>query len=115
MAYDRRPGLSFVVYGRFFLPEHSSKRGGVKREKKKKPAADPQVIRDDCLLQTEVTLRIVVADTLNDLFQDCVVIREFPVFHPFSDLIAENTAEIFMPCIAEEAAAVGKHADEVAQ
>lgn len=60
----------------------------------------------------EIRNRIVVADIFHHLFQKLQVRRVLPVFHPVSDLIAENPAEIFVAREGEEAAGVGQHADE---
>lgn len=60
----------------------------------------------------EIRNSIVVADIFHHLFQKLQVRRVLPVFHPFSDLIAENPAEIFVAWEREEAAGVGQHADE---
>ena len=60
----------------------------------------------------EIRNRIVVADIFHHLFQKLQVRRVLPVFHPVSDLIAENPAEIFVAREREEAAGVGQHADE---
>ena len=60
----------------------------------------------------EIRNSIVVADIFHHLFQKLQVCRVLPVFHPVSDLIAENPAEIFVAREGEEAAGVGQHADE---
>ena len=60
----------------------------------------------------EIRNRIVVADIFHHLFQKLQVRRVLPVFHPVSDLIAENPAEIFVAREGEEAAGVGQHANE---
>ena len=54
----------------------------------------------------EIRNRIVVADIFHHLFQKLQVRRVLPVFHPVSDLIAENPAEIFVAREGEEAAGV---------
>ena len=56
----------------------------------------------------EIRNRIVVADIFHHLFQKLQVRRVLPVFHPVSDLIAENPAEIFVAREGEEAAGVGQ-------
>lgn len=57
-------------------------------------------------LETEILLRIVVGNALNQLFQQLLVVREFACFNPLTDHVAENTAEVVMTRVRQEAAGI---------
>ena len=69
--------------------------------------------RDD--LQIEVALCVVEADALDDLLQSLLVVGILAVLDPLTDEVAEDAAEVIVAGVAQEAAAVGQHTDEVAQ
>ena len=66
------------------------------------------------LLQTKVTDSIAVADAFNNFPQGSIIIGVLAVFNPVANEIAEDTAEIIVPGIAQEGAGVGEHTDEIA-
>ena len=66
------------------------------------------------LLQTKVTDSIAVADAFNNFPQGSIIIGVLAVFYPVANEIAEDTAEIIVPGIAQEGAGVGEHTDEIA-
>ena len=66
-------------------------------------------------LQGEVTLCVVEADALDDLLQSLLVVGILAIFDPLADDVAQDAAEVVVAGVAQEAAAVGQHTDEVAQ
>ena len=69
------------------------------------------------LLQGElkVVLCVIVRDVFNNFRKSLVIRREFPVLYPAADQVAQDTSEVFMSGVGQEASGVGQHADEVAQ
>lgn len=51
-------------------------------------------------MKTEETVGIAKTDIPGDFGQFFSVVRVLSAFHPLADQLAEDTAEIFMPCIA---------------
>ena len=66
-------------------------------------------------LQGKVTLCVVEADALDDLLQSLLVIGILAILDPLADDVAQDAAEVVVAGVAQEAAAVGQHTDEVAQ
>ena len=66
-------------------------------------------------LQVEVALCVVEADAADDLLQSLLVVGILAVLDPLTDEVAEDAAEVIVAGVAQEAAAVGQHTDEVAQ
>ena len=66
-------------------------------------------------LQGKVALCVVEADALDDLLQSLLVVGILAVLDPLTDEVAEDAAEVIVAGVAQEAAAVGQHTDEVAQ
>ena len=65
-----------------------------------------------CGLEIEITLGVVVADIRGDLLELCHICGIFAVLDPLAKQVAEDSSEIFVSCVGNEAAAVGQHADE---
>ena len=66
-----------------------------------------------CLnIKFEISLCVVVGNILYNFGKSIVVLREFSVLYPVSNHIAENTTEVLMSCIRQEASGIGQHADE---
>jgi len=55
------------------------------------------------------------ADPFNDLLKRSIVVGILPVFYPITDEVAQNAAEVVMAGVAQEAAGIGQHTDEIAQ
>ena len=55
-------------------------------------------------LQSEVTLCVVEADTLDDLLQSLLVIGILAVLDPLADQVAQDAAEVVVAGVAQEAA-----------
>ena len=66
-------------------------------------------------LQSEVTLCVVEADALDDLLQSLLIVGILAILDPLADQVAQDAAEVVVAGVAQEAAAVGEHAHEVAQ
>lgn len=66
-------------------------------------------------LQVEVTLCVVVADAFHDLLQGLLIAGVLAILDPVADEVAHQAAEQFVAGVAQEATAVGQHADKVAQ
>ena len=60
--------------------------------------------------ETEIGDGVVVADACHDPLQQPFVVRVFAVFHPVTDEIAQDAAEIFVARIGDEAPGIRKHA-----
>lgn len=65
--------------------------------------------------ELEVSLRVVVGDILHDLTENVVILGELSVLYPVADEIAEDSAEILMSGVRQEASGVGQHADEAGE
>lgn len=65
-------------------------------------------------LQVEVALGVVEADAADDLLQGLLVVGILAVLDPLADDVAHDAAEVVVAGVAQEAAAVGQHTDEVA-
>lgn len=63
----------------------------------------------------EIAPGVFIAYAAHDFTENLHIVGEETLLHPFADQAAEDAAEIFMPGIAQEAAAVGKHAHESGQ
>lgn len=63
-------------------------------------------------IKSEISLSVVVRNILYDLGQSLIILRELPVFHPVSDHIAENPAEVLMSRVGQEASGVCQHPDK---
>ena len=66
-------------------------------------------------IKSKIPRRIVVADVLDHRADQFHIVRQQPVFHFLAEDVAENAAEVFVPRVGQERAAVGQHADEAAQ
>ena len=66
-------------------------------------------------LQGKVALCVVEADALDDLLQSLLVVGILAILDPLADDVAQDAAEVVVAGVAQEAAAVGQHTDEVAQ
>ena len=66
-------------------------------------------------LQVEVTLCVVVADAFHDLLQGLLIAGVLAILDPVADEVAHQAAEQLVAGVAQEATAVGQHADKVAQ
>ena len=66
-------------------------------------------------LQVEVPICVVEADAADDLLQSLLVVGILAVLDPLADDVAHDAAEVVVAGVAQEAAAVGQHTDEVAQ
>ena len=72
-------------------------------------------VRGGGALQVEVALGVVEADAADDLLQGLFIVGILAVLDPLADDVAHDAAEIVVAGVAQEAAAVGQHTDEVAQ
>ena len=101
-----RPGVETPRALVFVFFRQDSKNGGRRTFVQRPP-------RDD--LQIEVALCVVEADALDDFLQSLLVVGILAVLDPLTDEVAEDAAEVIVAGVAQEAAAVGQHTDEVAQ
>lgn len=63
------------------------------------------------LLQGElkVVLCVIVRDVFNNFRKSLVIRREFPVLYPAADQVAQDTSEVFMSGVGQEASGIGQH------
>ena len=62
-----------------------------------------------CQRELEISLSVVVGDIGYDLGQSIVICREFTTLYPVTDQVAQDTAEILMSGVGQEASGVGQH------
>ena len=68
-----------------------------------------------CQREFEVSLGIVVRDVSYDLGQSVVICRELTALYPVTDQVAQDTTEVLMSGVGQEASGVGQHTHESGQ
>jgi len=68
-----------------------------------------------CQRELEVSLCVIVRNIGYNLGQSIVICRELAAFYPVTDQVAQDTAEILMSGVGQEASGVGQHSYESGQ
>ena len=94
---------------------HSRKACVVYHKRRQPRKWRPPALAERRSSEAEIALGVVVRDVLDDLPEPLHVGRDLAVLDLLAELLAEDAAEVLVARVAEEAARVGEHADEVAE
>ena len=68
-----------------------------------------------CQRELEISLSVVVGDIGYDLGQSIVICREFTTLYPVTDQVAQDTTEVLVSGVGQEASGIGQHSNESGQ